>query len=191
VSAFGDDGLGAAASVNGICGGSPTADGFLADWYRSLGALRNARRALRTGRALYYSTNGDVIGILRYCLGEVDAFGASAVDEMLLTVVNPDAEPRRIVIDLRAEKECLRFDHLAFMCALELTRAVRLLSSGGNGDPDPADATLCGSGMAAGAATREQEPTIGAQSIPITRGLLDIFVPPRCAEIFEIEWERE
>jgi glycosidase len=160
--------------------GTPERERSLANWYRDLGALHRSRKALRTGRALYYSTNGDVIGILRYCLGRVDAFGSPAVDEMLLTVVNPDAEPRRIVIDLHAEKECLSFMDLAFMCALELTRAVRLLSSGGS------DASSC-----AGAAGIEPGSPAGALSIPITQGLLDISVPPHCAEIFDIEWDRE
>jgi glycosidase len=145
-------------------------EGTLANWYRSLGALRSARRALRTGGALYYSTNGDMIGVLRYCLGGEDAFGTSAVDEMLLTVVNPDPEPRRIVIDLRAEKECLGFKDLALMRALEPKRAVRLLSSA-HGD------TSHGT-------SHESD----RRSIPIASGLLDISVPPRCAEIFEIEW---
>jgi glycosidase len=133
----------------------------LAAWYRRLGALRNACGALRTGEALYYSTNGDVIGVLRYCLGGTDAFGAPAADEMLLTVVNPDPEPRRIVIDLRAEKECLSFENLALIRALEPGRAVRLMSSCGGTD---------------------------RQSIPIMSGLLDVSVPPYCAEIFEIVW---
>jgi glycosidase len=152
----------------------------LADWYRDLGALRNSRKALRTGRALYYSTNGNVIGILRYCLGGADAFGAPAVDEMLLTVVNPDAEQRRIVIDLRAEKECLRFMDLAFMCALELTHAERLLSSCGSGAVPRADT-----------AGNDSDPDPDARTIPITQSLLDISVPPLCAEVFEIKWIRE
>jgi glycosidase len=159
--------------------GDAAPGGTLADWYRDLGALRRARRALRTGRALYYSTNGDVIGILRYCLGGVDAFGAPADDEMLLTVVNPDDGPRRIVIDLRAEKECLSFDHLAFMCTLALTRATRLLPSPGGDIPPPYGSDLSG-----------PEPAPGTRVVPITRGLLDISVPPRSAEIFVIEWER-
>jgi glycosidase len=156
-------------SDDGNCGAGG-GRGTLADWYRRLGALRNARPALRTGRALYYSTNGDVIGVLRYCLGGSDAFGAPASDEMLLTVVNPDDAPRRIVIDLHAEKECLSFEHLAFMCAFEPVRAERLLSSRAD------DA-----GSARG----------GGRFVRITRGLLDISVPPRCAEILDIVWERE
>jgi glycosidase len=141
----------------------PSDGGTLAEWYRVLGALRNARKALRTGSALYYSTNGDVIGLLRYCLGGEDAFGAPAKDEMLLTVVNPDPEPRRIVIDLHAEKECLSFESLALIRALEPNRAARLLSSVTGGAP---------------------------LDIPITSGLLDLSVPPLSAEIFEIRWER-
>ncbi|MDR1292501.1 MAG: glycoside hydrolase family 13 protein [Clostridiales Family XIII bacterium] len=160
--------------------GAGSAREALTGWYRDLGALRNSRRALCTGRALYYATNGDVVGILRYCIGGSDAFGAPATDEMLLTVVNPDAEPRRIVIDLRAEKECLRFMDLAFLCALETTQAVRLLSS-------------CGSSAAscANPAVSDADSPADAASIPITQGLLDISVPPLCAEIFEIRWDRE
>jgi glycosidase len=152
-------------------GGTPGAngshgDGSLAEWYRALSALRSARAALRTGGALYYSTNGDVIGVLRYCLDGADAFGAPAADEVLLTVVNPDPEPRRIVIDLHAEKECLSFEHLALIRAREPTRAVRLLSS------------------------REDGAGGASSALPITSGLLDLSVPPFCAEIFEIGWER-
>ncbi|MDR1042873.1 MAG: glycoside hydrolase family 13 protein [Clostridiales Family XIII bacterium] len=194
VDAFGDggaDGVGCEVGVDNTgrdgdccvsdgCEKKPGQGSSLASWYRDLGALHSSRRALRTGHALYYSTNGDVIGILRYCLGRVDAFGAPASDEMLLTVVNPDAEPRRMVIDLHAEKECLSFMDLAFMCALELTQAVRLLSSCGSSASSCADAAVSDTGS----------PT-DAQTIPITQGLLDISVPPYCAEIFEIEWDRE
>ncbi|MDR3225422.1 MAG: glycoside hydrolase family 13 protein, partial [Clostridiales Family XIII bacterium] len=42
-------------------------------WFGKLGNLRTARQTLRTGGATFYSTNGDVIGVLRYCLGGVDA----------------------------------------------------------------------------------------------------------------------
>jgi glycosidase len=154
------DGDCAESSCEGAAEYGPAGDS-LAAWYRRLGSLRNARGALRTGEALYYSTNGDVIGVLRYCLGGTDAFGAPAADEMLLTVVNPDPEPRRIVIDLRAEKECLSFENLALIRALEPGRAVRLLSSCGGTD---------------------------RQSIPILSGLLDVSIPPYCAEIFEILW---
>jgi glycosidase len=181
--AFREDGAGRKGDggAGGDCEGKTEQGSSLARWYRDLGALHRSRRALRTGHALYYSTNGDVIGILRYCLGRVDAFGAMAADEILLTVVNPDAEPRRIVIDLRAEKECLSFMDLAFICALELTRAVRLLSSCGSS----ASASSCAS-----AAGSDPDSPTDAQSIPITQGLLDISVPPYCAEIFEIEWDR-
>ncbi|MDR2162920.1 MAG: hypothetical protein LBO70_03125, partial [Clostridiales Family XIII bacterium] len=152
-------------------------DDSLAGWYRSLGALRSAHRALRTGDALYYSTHGYVIGILRYCLGGRDAFGAPAADEMLFTVVNPDPEPRRIVIDLRAEKECLSMENLALIRAVEPRRAVRLLPGcGGDASLSPQDAV-------------QPEATCSAydrQIVPITSGLLDISIPPRCVEIFEI-----
>jgi hypothetical protein len=190
-------------------------DVSLVDWYRRLGALRSARRALRTGGALYYSTNGDVIGVLRYCLGGRDAFGAPAADEMLFTVVNPDPEPRRIVIDLRAEKECLSFENLALIRALEPRRAMRLLSSCG-GDFSPGDQTAglppCdhagdispGSPQGQPSVTPPSDqtaglppcdrtadidiPPYGRRTVPITSGLLDISVPPLCAEIFEISW---
>jgi glycosidase len=166
--------------------------GTLADWYRALGALRNARAALRTGGALYYSTNGDVVGVLRYCLGGKDAFGAPAADEMFLTVVNPDPEPRRIVVDLRAEKECLSFVDLAFIRAIEPRRAVHLLSSAGENAPQELREAAEPPTSAAPESTSERRglpPGDSDNVVPITSGLLDISVPPYCAEVFEIEWE--
>jgi glycosidase len=162
--------------------------GTLAAWYRALGALRNARRALRTGAALYYSTNGDVIGVLRYCLGGRDAFGAPASDEVLLTVVNPDPEPRRIVIDLRAEKECLSFEQLALIRALEPTRAVRLLSNFVDGEA-PEEGGADGALPAVHDGASSPRAVGGSPVVTITSGLFDISVPPRSAELFEIEWE--
>jgi glycosidase len=109
--------------------------GGLRGLYEALGALRGSRQALRTGGAAFYATGGGVIAVLRYCLGGRDAFGAPAPDEVILTVVNPRPEARRIVIDLGAAKECMTPEEIELMRSAGFTRAVRLLRS---------DAPSCG-----------------------------------------------
>ncbi|MDR0519146.1 MAG: glycoside hydrolase family 13 protein [Clostridiales Family XIII bacterium] len=177
-------------SRNGACSRG-SADIRNLAWYRALGALRSTRRVLRSGGALFYSTNGDVIGVLRYCLNGVDAFGAPAVDEMLLTVVNPDPEPRRIVIDLRAESECLTPADLNAIRELELTHAVRLLSSTDSIESIESASIIAGTDAGEGAEVSEASGEIigGTVDDTISNGLLDISVPPHSAEIYEIEWE--
>ncbi|MDR2157156.1 MAG: glycoside hydrolase family 13 protein [Clostridiales Family XIII bacterium] len=95
-------------------------------FYRKLARIRNENPVMRTGNALFYSTNGNVIAILRFILGGRDAFGNPADDRMILTACNPSERPHRIVIDLRAEKECLTNEHWEIFRSMEWRRAVGL-----------------------------------------------------------------
>jgi glycosidase len=86
-------------------------DAQMADWYRALAELREKHPVMQAGHVLYYSTNGDVLGILRYTYDMRDAFGAPLESDAVLTVVNPTDEAHRIVIDLTQEKECQPEEH--------------------------------------------------------------------------------
>jgi len=71
-------------------------DADILEWYRKLAALRHEHPVLKTGDVRFYSTNGSVLGILRYAADTSDA---------VLTVINPKKEPRRIVIELDEVRE--------------------------------------------------------------------------------------
>ncbi|MDR3305359.1 MAG: glycoside hydrolase family 13 protein [Clostridiales Family XIII bacterium] len=98
-------------------------------WYKKLAALRRAHPVLSTGHALFYSTNGNVFGVLRYTIGGRDAFGEEIGMDAVLTVVNPSPVSHRIVIDLAQEKECLPFEHLEIIRSLKGTMAESLVQS--------------------------------------------------------------
>jgi glycosidase len=97
-------------------------------WYKRLSDLRNAQAVLRTGHAIFYSTDGNVLGILRYAFDGEDAFGAPAEDAAVLTLINPKAETHRIVIDLFSEKDCQQLRHRQRFCDLEWQEARSLCS---------------------------------------------------------------
>ncbi|MDR1797689.1 MAG: glycoside hydrolase family 13 protein [Clostridiales Family XIII bacterium] len=86
-------------------------DASIRGWYKRLAALRGSHPVLQAGHVLYYSTNGNVIGVLRYTHDGKDAFGGEMEPDVVLTVVNPTAEAHRIVIDLTQEKECQPREH--------------------------------------------------------------------------------
>ncbi|MCL2493807.1 MAG: glycoside hydrolase family 13 protein [Clostridiales bacterium] len=86
-------------------------DPELLEWYKKIAQLRQEHPALQTGYALFYSTNGNVLGILRYTMDGKDAFGETVSKDAVLTVVNPTAESHRIVIDLAQEKELQPLAH--------------------------------------------------------------------------------
>jgi hypothetical protein len=80
----------------------------------------------------------------------------------------------------------MRLEHVSLMRDFEFTHAICLLSSQGEVLPDFID---CGGTSDFPGA----DPPYYCQTVvlvPITNGLLDISVPPRCAEIFKIEWEK-
>ena len=74
-------------------------DASLLDWYRKLSAIRRANPVMSTGEARFFSTNGNVLGILRHTVNGCDAFGRGIGAAAVLTVVNPTEEPHRIVFD--------------------------------------------------------------------------------------------
>jgi glycosidase len=81
------------------------------NWYKTLARLRREHPVLSTGHVLFYSTNGNVLGILRYTANGRDAFGNVLGGDAILAVVNPTGMPHRIVIDMAQEKECLPLEH--------------------------------------------------------------------------------
>ncbi|MDR1953171.1 MAG: glycoside hydrolase family 13 protein [Clostridiales Family XIII bacterium] len=101
-------------------------DEKMLDHYRELGRIRNENPVLQTGSAIFYSTNGNVLGILRFNLGGADAFGRPATDRAIFMACNPSEQAHRIVIDLRAEKECLTREYMDIFRSLEWRKAVGL-----------------------------------------------------------------
>jgi glycosidase len=101
-------------------------DGDMLGHYRELARIRNENPVMQTGSAIFYSTNGKVLGILRFNLGGTDAFGRPAENCAIFTACNPSEKSHRIVIDLRAEKECLSNEYLEIFRSLEWQRAIGL-----------------------------------------------------------------
>jgi glycosidase len=96
--------------------------------YRRLAKLRHARDVFKKGGALFYATNGDVLGVLRHTACGYDAFGVESEAEAVLTIVNPTAMTHTIVIDLMTEKECMSSEDLDKFQNLNWTVAVSLLT---------------------------------------------------------------
>jgi glycosidase len=86
-------------------------DASMRDIYKTLTSVRNSHPVLSLGEVLFYSTNGNVLGILRWTADNKDAFGNPAENGAILTVINPTLSAHRIVIDLTEEKECLTTQH--------------------------------------------------------------------------------
>jgi glycosidase len=103
-------------------------DADILDYYKTLGRLRNDEAVMGTGKALFYSTNGNVVGVLRYNLGGRDAFGNEVENRVILTVVNPSVRSHKIVIDLHQEKECMDSESLALFRDTAWKRADSLLT---------------------------------------------------------------
>ena len=75
-------------------------DTSLIEWYSWLGKLRNSRPVLSTGYVHFFSTNGNVLGILRHTVNNCDYFGRKIGSDAVMTVVNPTNEPHRVVVDV-------------------------------------------------------------------------------------------
>ncbi|MDR0854571.1 MAG: glycoside hydrolase family 13 protein [Clostridiales Family XIII bacterium] len=86
-------------------------DVSLTEIYKTLASVRNEHPVLSVGEVLFYATDGNVLGILRWTADNKDAFGNFAENGAILTVINPTTEAHRIVIDLTQERECLTMAH--------------------------------------------------------------------------------
>ncbi len=64
----------------------------LHDYYKALAQLRNANPAMRTGEAVFMAQGSDLLMILRYNPGGMDAFGAPSIENATLTVINRGEE---------------------------------------------------------------------------------------------------
>ena len=85
-------------------------DAGLVSWYRTLGALRSEHPVLCTGAVSFFSTNGNVLGILRYTVDGRDYFGKNIGLSAILTLVNPTDEKHRIVLDLEEVWDTAAYD---------------------------------------------------------------------------------
>jgi hypothetical protein len=139
------------------------ADESITDFYRQLGALRRGIDALRTGWSCFQSTNGNIFAIMRYVLEEKDAFGNKAEDAVIITIANPSETMHRIVLDMSVEKSCIPRTHTDLFRTLRWEYAQILLDSSG------------------------AEETVETRT-PIKDGLLDISVPPMCAQMYRLQW---
>ena len=75
-------------------------DSAIAEWYHTLAGLRRDHPVLSTGDIRFFTTDGSVLGILRFSNNGRDFFGDEIPAEAVLAVVNPVNERRRIVIEL-------------------------------------------------------------------------------------------
>ena len=103
-------------------------DPGMLEWYRKIARIRQEHPALQSGHVLFYSTNGNVLGILRYTMDGKDAFGEAVSDDAVLTVVNPTTESHRIVIDFAQEKELQPLAHREAFLRLRGKAAESLIS---------------------------------------------------------------
>ena len=87
-------------------------DAEMKEFYAKIASIRNANKVLSTGNVIFYSTDGNVLGILRYNIDGKDAFGNPASDSAILTVINPTDISHHIVMDFTQEKECQPPEHL-------------------------------------------------------------------------------
>lgn len=191
-------------------------DKKLAAWYRALIRIRNAYHAMGTGHAAFYSGDGNVIAILRYCLGGADAFGHLAPAQAVLTVCNPSDVSHRIVIDLRAETDCMPLDQAARMQETDWDRAIPLLAGYGGfcdkvkrtvqspaGDDSVRnrtertrqnpflfmwDGSVQDDASRTGAAIQDpiRDQAGSEQALPVAGGLLDICMPPMSARVYRL-----
>lgn len=98
------------------------------DVYRRLAELRRAHPVFTKGQALFYATNGNVLGIMRHTIQGRDAFGGPAKPEAVLTLVNPTEARHTIAIDLMTDKECESRECLDAFRNAGWTHAVSLLT---------------------------------------------------------------
>lgn len=70
------------------------------DFHRKLSNIRQNTPALRTGEASFKAYDGDVISVLRFNLGGVDAFGNQAQDGAVVAFVNRSDEEKELTFDL-------------------------------------------------------------------------------------------
>ncbi|MGI6153543.1 MAG: glycoside hydrolase family 13 protein [Christensenellaceae bacterium] len=79
----------------------------LQEYYKYLGGIRRQHDALRTGKCVFYARGRDLFGILRYCLGQKDAFDNVAKDGMFVTLVNRSACKQVFAVDLYKEEQLM------------------------------------------------------------------------------------
>ncbi|MBR5560484.1 MAG: glycoside hydrolase family 13 protein [Clostridia bacterium] len=68
-------------------------DKQLLSYYRGMIAMRNKNTVLRTGECRYIAPCDDVLGVIRYIDGGVDALGRKAEDACAVTLINRSSRP--------------------------------------------------------------------------------------------------
>ncbi|MEA4854567.1 MAG: glycoside hydrolase family 13 protein [Christensenella sp.] len=76
-----------------------SSDKGMEEYYRFLAKMRLNTDALRTGDYMFFHFGKDVIGVLRYCLHEKDAFGKPAQNGIYLALINRGITAATIVAD--------------------------------------------------------------------------------------------
>lgn len=95
-------------------------------FYQSLAELRKNEPVLQTGFACFLALNANVIALLRLVLGGTDAFGKTADDCVLLSVVNRSEETFSDTVDLSKFCEGLPGELLTLWQNLPLVAAENL-----------------------------------------------------------------
>lgn len=68
-------------------------------WYQKLAEIRSANPVMSTGDVRFFTTNGNVLGILRHTDHGRDFFGKDIGPNVVLTIINPTDQQHRIVFD--------------------------------------------------------------------------------------------
>jgi glycosidase len=103
-------------------------DEEMLSYYQRLAEVRRTFAALAGGEVSFYATVGGMLGILRQTVRGENAFGGAAAAGATLTVVNPSREPKRMVVDLHREVECMAEKDRELFSNMEWKRATGLLS---------------------------------------------------------------
>jgi len=97
-------------------------------FYRHISSLRRRETVLQTGYMSCLPVGEDVLAILRLTIGGKDAFGQTAGDSVVLTVINRDSEAAAIEIDLNLFATGLPEDVLGLFAGTDFRRAADLES---------------------------------------------------------------
>ncbi len=99
-------------------------DKEMQDFYRRIANIRRESGVLKTGAYSFFAMSDDLMAILRFVADGKDMFDVSCKNGVYLTVVNRSGHAARFAYDLLEQKECVDFQRMEALRALELHRAV-------------------------------------------------------------------
>jgi len=79
--------------------------------YRKLAQLRNSADALQTGHAVFFASDTDCVGVLRYVVGGRDALDRPAQDGVYFVAVNRSETSRLVVFDFLSRNPLFADEH--------------------------------------------------------------------------------